>query len=153
MVWIRIRKISPKNVKFFHFFPSGQKNCFGSGRKVPGSNPGRPLIYCRSKVSSGRVGSGQGPSLINSNRIFFIWIRSGETLMSGGLFTMEVCWCYCHSCWNSIEHGKTVSLGSLVLPNNQTTQFRWKRTWKLSFINLGKLLFNIFGSKGFKLKA
>jgi len=29
-----------------------------SGRKVPGSKPGLPLIYCRSKVSLGRVGSG-----------------------------------------------------------------------------------------------
>jgi len=59
MVWARIRKISPKNVKLFNFFPFGiQKNCFGSGRKVPGSKPGQPLIYCGSKVSSGRVGSG-----------------------------------------------------------------------------------------------
>jgi len=38
------------------FFPSGQKNLFGSCRKVPGSKAGWPLIYCRSKVSSGRVG-------------------------------------------------------------------------------------------------
>jgi len=52
MVWVRIWKISPKNVKFFNFFP------FGLGQKVPGSKPGRPLIYCGSKVSSGR-----GPSL------------------------------------------------------------------------------------------
>jgi len=52
MVCVRIWKISPKNVKFFNFFP------FGSGQKVPGSKPGRPLIYCGSKVSSGWVGSG-----------------------------------------------------------------------------------------------
>jgi len=35
-----------------------KKNCFGSGRKVPRSKSGWPLIYCRSKVSSGRVRSG-----------------------------------------------------------------------------------------------
>jgi len=35
-----------------------KKNCFGSGQKVPGSKLGRPLIYCGSKVSLGRVGSG-----------------------------------------------------------------------------------------------
>jgi len=40
MVWVRIWKISPKNIKFFNFY------CFGLGR---------PLIYCGSKVSSGRV--------------------------------------------------------------------------------------------------
>jgi len=45
----------PKNVNFSIFFPSGQKNCFGLGRKVPGSKLGRPLIYCGSKVSSGQV--------------------------------------------------------------------------------------------------
>jgi len=74
MVWVRIWKISPKNVKFFNFFPSGQKNCFGSGRKVPGSKPGRPLIYCGSKVSSGRVGSGQGPSLLVRSSLGFLII-------------------------------------------------------------------------------
>jgi len=35
-----------------------KKNLFGSGRKVPGSMAGWPLIYCGSKVSLGRVGSG-----------------------------------------------------------------------------------------------
>jgi len=39
MVWVRIQKIQAKNVKFFNFFPSGQKKLL-------------------------RVGSGQGPSLI-----------------------------------------------------------------------------------------
>jgi len=34
------------------------KNIIWSGQKVPGSMMGRPLIYCRSKVSSGGVGSG-----------------------------------------------------------------------------------------------
>jgi len=44
---------------FSIFCPSGQKNVIGSGQKVPGSKPGRPLIYCRSKVWSG-----QCPSLV-----------------------------------------------------------------------------------------
>jgi len=57
MVWVRILKISPKNFKFFNFFPFGSKK-IDSGRKVPGSKPGLLLIYCGSKVSSGRVGSG-----------------------------------------------------------------------------------------------
>jgi len=52
------------NLKFFSL--RVKKNLFGSGQKVPGSKAGRPLIYCRSKVCSGRVGSGQGPSLEES---------------------------------------------------------------------------------------
>jgi len=59
-------KFPLKISNFSIFFLSGQKNIFGSGRKVPGSKAGQPLIYCESKVSSGRVGSGQGPSLIGS---------------------------------------------------------------------------------------
>jgi len=55
MVWVW--KISPKNVKFFSFYPSGLKNYFRSGKKVHGSKAGQPLIYCGSKVSSGRVGA------------------------------------------------------------------------------------------------
>jgi len=41
MVWVRIRKISPKNVKFFNFFPFGSK-----------------------KIASGRVGKYLGQSRI-----------------------------------------------------------------------------------------
>jgi len=39
MVWVRIRKISPKNIKFFNFFPFGSKK-FASGRvrKYPGQS-------------------------------------------------------------------------------------------------------------------
>jgi len=59
MVWVWILKISPKNVTLFNLFPfDPKKNLFGSGQKVPRSKPGRPLIYCGSKVSSGWVGSG-----------------------------------------------------------------------------------------------
>jgi len=59
-------KFALKTSNFSIFFPSGQKNLFGSGRKVPGSKAGWPLIYCGSKVSLGWVGSGQGPSLITT---------------------------------------------------------------------------------------
>jgi len=58
MVWVKIWKISTKNVKFFNCSPFGsKKNCLGSGRKVPGSKPGWHLIYCgsKSKLRSGRV--------------------------------------------------------------------------------------------------
>jgi len=42
----------------FRKFPLKMSNLFGSDRKVPGSKVGWPLIYCRSKEGSGRVGSG-----------------------------------------------------------------------------------------------
>jgi len=45
-------------LKTSNFFPLGKKNLFGSGQKVPGSKAGWPLIYCRSKVSSGWVRQG-----------------------------------------------------------------------------------------------
>jgi len=41
-------KISPKNPKFYYFFPIGSKNIsLGWVKKIPGSKTGRPLIYCR----------------------------------------------------------------------------------------------------------
>jgi len=59
LVCVWIWKISPKTVKFFIFFAlQVKKNVLGSGQKVPGSEPGWPLIYCGSKVCSGWVGSG-----------------------------------------------------------------------------------------------
>jgi len=48
-------KFPLKTSNFSFFSLRVKKNCFGLGRKVPGSKPGRPLIYCGSKVSSGRV--------------------------------------------------------------------------------------------------
>jgi len=51
LVWVR--KISPKNVKFFIFSPFGSKKSFRVGSKV-----GQPHIYCGSKACLGRVGSG-----------------------------------------------------------------------------------------------
>jgi len=55
-VWDWVWKIYPKNSKL-------KKSLFWSGQKVPVSKTDRPLIYCRSKVCSGWVGSGHGPSL------------------------------------------------------------------------------------------
>jgi len=49
----------PLKISIFQFFPFGSiKISSGLGRKVPRSKAGRPLIYCGSKVSSGRVESG-----------------------------------------------------------------------------------------------
>jgi len=62
LVWVW--KISPKTNKFFNFLPFESKKQFGSGQKVSGSKARRPLIYCGSKVCSGRFRSGQGPSLL-----------------------------------------------------------------------------------------
>jgi len=64
---LKFGKFCLKTSNFQFFSLRVKKNCFGSGQKVPGSKPGRPLIYCGSKVSSGRVGSGQGPSLEDTN--------------------------------------------------------------------------------------
>jgi len=65
-LWFRfgLGKLPLKIPNFPIFFPLGQKNCFGSGEKVPRSKPGRPLIYCGSKVRWGRFGLCQGPSLL-----------------------------------------------------------------------------------------
>jgi len=64
---------------FSIFFPSDQKNIFGLDQKVPGSKVGQPLIYCGSKVSSGRVGSGPISSLdinFDSRWVFFLLLGS-----------------------------------------------------------------------------
>jgi len=52
MPWAWVRKISPKNVKFYNFFFSDKKKSLRVGSKAGG-----PLIYHGSKVSSGQVGS------------------------------------------------------------------------------------------------
>jgi len=46
---------SSQNPNFFNFYSLGQKNLIGSGKKIPGSKAGQPLIYCGSKLCSGRV--------------------------------------------------------------------------------------------------
>jgi len=47
-------KISHKNPKFFNF-SFLIKNCIGLGQKIRRPKTGWPLIYCESKVCSGRV--------------------------------------------------------------------------------------------------
>jgi len=64
LVWVL--KISLKIPNFSIFSLQVKKNLFGSGQKVPGSKTDWPLIYCLSKVCLGRVGLGQGPSLLQS---------------------------------------------------------------------------------------
>jgi len=64
-LWIGFGKFPLKNPKFFNFFCMGQKRISSvMGQKVPGSNTGRPLIYCGSKVCSGWVELGQSLSLV-----------------------------------------------------------------------------------------
>jgi len=59
MVWVfEFQKFPLKTSNFSIFSLRIKKNCFRLGQKVYGSKPGRPLIYCVSKVSSGQVGSG-----------------------------------------------------------------------------------------------
>jgi len=60
MVWVWVWKISPKKVKFFNFFPSGQKNLFGLGQNVPRTKAGWPLLL---RVKS-KLRVGQAPSLM-----------------------------------------------------------------------------------------
>jgi len=56
MVWVWIWKISPKNIKVFNFFPfRSKKISLGRVEKYLGRKGRQPLIYCGSKVSSGRV--------------------------------------------------------------------------------------------------
>jgi len=58
-VWICIGYILKSQI--LNFFPSGQK--------VPGTKIGRHLIYCRSKVCSGPVASGQNSNCRTDNRV------------------------------------------------------------------------------------
>jgi len=55
LVWhLAYGKFPLKIPNFSIFCPSGQKNLIRKGQKVSGSKPGRHLIYCGSKVCSGR---------------------------------------------------------------------------------------------------
>jgi len=47
-----IRKIFPKKTDFVL---SAQKNLFGLGQKIPGSEPDRTLMYCWSEVGLDRL--------------------------------------------------------------------------------------------------
>jgi len=61
MVWVRNWKISAKNVKFFNFFPSGQKKLLRVGSKSTRVKAGSASYLLRVKSM---LGSGQGPSLM-----------------------------------------------------------------------------------------
>jgi len=60
MVWVRIWKISPKNIKFFNFFPSGQKKFLPVMSESTRVKAGLASYLLRVKS---KLGSGQGPSL------------------------------------------------------------------------------------------
>jgi len=57
MVWVGIWKISPKNVKFFNFFPLGQKKSLWAGSKSTWVKGGSAsyLLRVKSKLRSGWV--------------------------------------------------------------------------------------------------
>jgi len=68
---------------FSIFFPTDQKNLFGSGQKVSGSKADQLLIYSGSKVSSGRVRADlYSTERLNLNDIFLREILT--TLMIKG---------------------------------------------------------------------
>jgi len=60
MVWIWILKISPKNVKFFNFFPFRSKKLLRVGSESTQVEAGSASYLLRVKS---KLGSGQGPSL------------------------------------------------------------------------------------------
>jgi len=64
MVWVKIWKISPKNVKFFNFFPSGQKKLLQVGSESTRVKAGSASYLQRVKS---KLGSGQGPSLVTTD--------------------------------------------------------------------------------------
>jgi len=60
MVWVWIKKISPKNVKFFNFFPFGSKKSlrvWSKSTRVKGRLASY-LLQVKSKLMWGRVGAG-----------------------------------------------------------------------------------------------
>jgi len=113
MVWVWIWKISPKNVKFFNFFPLGQKISSVRVRKYPGRRRVGLLFTAVQKYA--RVGSGQGPFLVRiinkKTRAFLLFYSRFEK----GLFCLlpyifwmewrhffcnETLWrCWCKDCF------------------------------------------------------
>jgi len=66
MVWSWVWKISPQNVKFFNFFPSGQKKSFGVGSKstrVKGRSASY-LLRLKSMLEFGQI-----------SNIFYSWYK------------------------------------------------------------------------------
>jgi len=69
MVWVWDWKISPKNVKFFLF--GSKKISSGQVKKYPDQRQVGLLIYCGSKVSSGRVMAHLYYELIDLQTLFW----------------------------------------------------------------------------------
>jgi len=70
-------KFPQKMSNFLIFFPSGQKNLFGSGQKVPGL--ASYLLRLKSNLGSGRVRSGPISTFyysLQKNSIALLWIFS-----------------------------------------------------------------------------
>jgi len=67
IVWVRIWKISPKNVKFFNFFPSGQKKLIWVESESTRIKAGLASYLLRVKS---KLRLGQGPSLLATLRVF-----------------------------------------------------------------------------------
>jgi len=67
-----IWQLSPKNVKFFNFFPFGSKST-----QVKGGSASH-LLRVKSKL-----GSGQGPSLRPDHRNYYVALADGGTLIRG----------------------------------------------------------------------
>jgi len=74
MVWVWIWKFAPKNVKFFNFFPSGQKKSLRVWSKstwLKGKSA-TYLLWVKSKLGSGPIFNLQGRPL-GTLQAFFVW--------------------------------------------------------------------------------
>jgi len=92
MVWVWTLKISPKNVKFFNFLPLGsEKIASGRVRKYSGW----PLIYCRSKLISGRVRSGPisitNPAIADHSKSW-VWLKAYSNWIGNLLDQVKIPW-------------------------------------------------------------
>jgi len=73
--------------QIFQFFSFRvKKNIFELALKVPGSKAGRPLIYCSSKVSSGRIRALSLVIRFNSKPIYL----SFKLIITSSLFTVII---------------------------------------------------------------
>jgi len=103
-----------KTSNFSIFFPLDKKNIFGLGHKVAGSKGGRPLIYCGSKVSSGPVRSGQGPSL--ALIISVIQVKNNMVKLIYSLWTQTAQCPLLVTCQKLSTIGKAMKKASFAVP-------------------------------------
>jgi len=95
LVWVWIWKISPKNLKFFNFFPfRSKKNIVKSRQKVPGSEPARPLIYYGSKVCPGqfRYGTISSTGTLRMHSLYIISLTANLKGLNLSLAKAVVRW-------------------------------------------------------------